>query len=437
MARQKFLAPVVILIASTAAVAEEKAKDSISDYLVNVGAGHIAANELIGLTGSAVSNLQTPKDLVAALSGLGDPASKNGFGIAWSPGRSSMKLMAVSAAEYETSQLKRLWANTTFSYAQNAKTIGGANYGQRSAAINLVYYLGNDDPVLTQYQAFSGANNERGSCAAQSTAFDDAVRKLHEQKQERVKQRKKVLGLGANDPLPAAELDAIDRAFNELKAELTNDKERPLARVGNAKRQLQDTSTSEDYRAAVQDGLQKLDQCARAAAKKAADRWNASHIDVVLGQGWIRGDAAASPRISLGRHAGLALAWGHDDGLLNLTYRRVSGEVDLDTLTKALVYKGTSLAAARYTYRMDDRPGKQTYALAEISNAKASSGTTSNGAFKWAFGLDRQVGENMWIEVRAGRARVPGGSAEENKALLNLKFSPEAGLPGAIKASGS
>jgi hypothetical protein len=236
-------------------------------------------------------------------------------------------------------------------------------------------------------------------------------------------------------------LDAIDRAFNQeaadTEARLKEEKKDPLARVRKARKEQKDPAKPAALRANLEAGLQQLDKCAREAGKKAADKWNASHLDFVLGQGWIRGEAAASPRISLGRHVGLALAWGLDDGLLNLTYRRISGELDLDTLTKDLAYKSSSLAAVRYTYRMDDRPGKQTYALAEVSNAKANSGTTSSAAFKWAFGVDRQLGENMWIELRAGRARIPGGTAEENKALLNLKFSPEAGLQNAIKAAGS
>jgi hypothetical protein len=430
MTRIPFIAAAAIALTSDVALAQDKPKDSINDYLVNVGAGHVAANELIGLTGSAVSNLQTPKDLVAALAGLGDSSSRNGFGVAWSPGRSSMKLMGVSAAEYQASDLKRLWASTTFSYAQNSKTIAGANYSQKAATVNVVYYLGKSDPVLTQYLAFSGADG--GACGEQSMAFDKAAQDLHKAKADRQKEEK---------ALPVAVLDAIDREFSKDAAALSQgplpDKVDPMARVRKAQQHKADPSKSESYRAALETGLQQLDKCARDAGKKAAAQWNASHLDFVFGQGWIRGEAAASPRISLGRHVGLALAWGLDDGLLNLTYRRVSGEVDLDTLTKGLAYKGTSLAAMRYTYRMDDRPGKLTYALAEVSNAKADARTTSNSAFKWALGVDRQVGENMWIELRAGRARVPGGTAEENKALLNLKFSPEAGLPNAIKASGS
>lgn len=436
MNRHYRIAVSAVALSSIAAIAQDKPKDPINDYLVNVGAGHVAANELIGLTGSAVSNLQTPKDLVAAIAGLGDGSSKNGFGVAWSPGRSSTKLLGVSAADYQTSELKRLWASTTFSYAQNSKTIAASNYSQKAAAVNVIYYLGKSDPVLMQYKAFSGA--EGGACGDQSKAFDDAAVALHKSKinrQEELKAKLKV------SKLTATQLDAIDEEYKReiaaTEAASSEEKKDPLARIRKVKLEQKDTTKPAAFQLKLKEGLQKLDECAREAGKKAADQWNASHLDLVLGQAWIRGEAAASPRISLGRHVAIALAWGLDDGLLNLTYRRVTGELDLDTLTLAPVYKGSSIAAARYTYRMDDKPGGLTYALAEVSNAKANSGATSSTAFKWALGVDRQVGENMWIEFRAGRARVPGGKAEENKALLSLKFSPDTGLLNAIKASGS
>lgn len=432
------IALAALALASATAQAD-KAKDPINDYLVNVGAGHVAAHELIGLTGSAVSNLQTPKELVAALAGLSDPSSKSGFGLAWSPGRSSIKLAGVSATDYQTSAVSRLWASTTFSYAQNTKTIANANYGQQAAAVNITYYLKgadgrDDDPLLVQYREFGGTGHS-SACTTHSDALDEAAKELHSLKATRKEElmlRLKVM------TLTAAQLDAIDTDVNALAARL-KDKTAPIDRVRTAKGLKADPAGSAALRKSVDTALQQLDKCASDAGKKAADKWNASHVDLVLGQAWIRGDAAGSPRISLGRHVGLALAWappGHD-GLLNLTYRRISGELDLDTLGKALAYKASSLVAARYTYRLDDRPGHQMYALAEASNAKANSGTTSGGAFKWALGLDRQVHKNAWVEFRAGRARIVGGTGEETKALLSLKLSPDSNLLDAIKAAGS
>lgn len=419
---------------SLQAVAEEKSKDPINDYIVNVGPGHIAANELIGLTGSAVSNLQTPKDLVAALAGLGDSSSKTGFGLAWSPGRSSNQLLGVSATDYAglgANPLSRFWASTTFSYAQNTKTINNANYGQRAAAVNVVYYLkASDDPLAAQYLAFFGMSDPTGKagCTKESEAFDAAAKAITVSLNQRILDRQKAL----KGPVPLAEQEAIKQ---EYAREVEQKKANPVQLARRAKSEMNATPVA--MRGELEAQVKALDECARAANKKAADKWNASHLDLVLGQAWIRGEASATPRISLGRHVAVALAWELPNAMLNLTYRRVSGELDLDTLTLAPIYKGSSIAAARYTYRMDDRPGKQAYALAEVSNAKANSGTTSSAAFKWALGIDHQLGKNAWIEFRAGRARVPGGKTEENKALFSFKLAPAAGLPNAIKASDS
>lgn len=420
-----FLTLAALALTSVPAIADDKPKDPINDYLVNVGAGHVAANELIGLTGSAVSNLQTPKDLVAALAGLGDSSSKNGFGVAWAPGRSSTKLLGVAAPDYQASDLKRLWASTTFSYAQNTKTIGGANYGQKAAAINVIHYLNEQsDPLLAQYRAFTRQDTEGGkpgTCAQEAQDFDAAAIAASRSATQRLAKLK-----GIDGEVRLADLQELENAFKNSPASMARELKR-----------AKDATAPGVLRSALETQAAALDACARKIGKQAEKMWNASHLDLVLGQAWIRSEAAAAPRISLGRHVAIALAWGLDDGLLNLTYRRVSGALDLDTLTLTPTYKDSSIAAARYTHRIDDKPGQLTYALAEISNAKANSGTTSNTAFKWALGVDRQIGENMWIEFRAGRARVPGGTAEENKALLSFKFSPDAGLLNAIKASGS
>lgn len=170
MTRHPRFAFAVLALVATAAMADDTRKDPINNYLVNVGAGHVAANELIGLTGTAVSNLQTPKDLVAALGSLGDASSRNGFGVAWSPGRSSMTLLGVSASDYDSNALKRLWASTTFSYAQNTKTIAKADYGQKAAAVNVVYYLNQaSDPLLTQMREFRGVEPSARSFRTTST----------------------------------------------------------------------------------------------------------------------------------------------------------------------------------------------------------------------------------------------------------------------------
>lgn len=427
------LAALMMFSTATALAQGSSEPDLLNDYLVNVGAGHIAANEIIGLAGSAVSNLQTPKDLVASLAALGDPSSKNGFGVAWSPGRSGSRLMGVSAAQYgglDAKPLHRLWGSTTFSYAQNVKTINGTDHQQMGAAVNVSYYWNPaSDPMVAGYRAFSGIDG--GVCPEQSKAFDSAAKALGVSLNQQAARRAAELQLTPDQDLPAAELDAIAR---RAKADVDTLKANGVgtAKALRAKRDGA-SSTAADL-PALDDALAKLGACADKASKDAADKWNAPHLDLVLGQGWIRRDGSGGDRLSLGRYVTLALAWSTSElpnSLFNLTLKRVDRELDLDTLATTPVYKASSIAAARFTYNMG--AGHTTYALAEVSNAKDSKATVANAAYKWALGIDHALQPGMWIELRAGRSRVPGSTAEENKALFAVKFSPGATLPNAVR----
>lgn len=420
-----------ILLAMTAVVAHaaDQQESTIKDYLVDIGAGHVAANEIIGLSGSAVTNLQTPKDLIAAISALGDSSSKTGFGIAWSPGRSGAPLLGVSARKYAVDDgrsLHRLWGSTTFSYAQNTNSIGGADYAQTAVAINVAYYLrAKEDPVVVGYQSFGGG--DKGKCNDQSEAFRAAAEGLTSSVNARMIQRHKELNLRPDEALPKAEVD-------QIKSEFSSDAQARLPALAKDMRKRRDATSEPTERARLDKALAELSQCAIDASQKASDKWNASHLDLVVGQGWIRPTAGGSDRLSLGRHLALALAYSTDglpDSLFNLTLRRVDRELDLDTLTSTPTFNKSTLAAFRYTHHMG--AGHSTYALGEVSNAKSSKSTTANAVFKWALGIDHQLRAGTWIEFRVGRSRAPGSTTDENKALLSLKLSPEATLPNAGK----
>lgn len=68
------------------------------------------------------------------------------------------------------------------------------------------------------------------------------------------------------------------------------------------------------------------------------------------------------------------------------------------------------------------------FAIAEVSNVKAATTTSSQADFKQALGLDKMVMPGLWLEFRYGRARSATGAATENKALLTLKFSQDTSL---------
>jgi hypothetical protein len=173
---------------------------------------------------------------------------------------------------------------------------------------------------------------------------------------------------------------------------------------------------------------QAAKQCVDAAATKAADKWNASQVSYTLGAGWVQGAAADAPRLSLGRSLNLSAAlYAGPNALANLTLKRTNKAIDTDTLATTPVYKGSTLAAARWTFGHGDKAGL--FVLAEISNAKSSSGTVDNSAFKAALGLDKRLWDGGWLEFRIGRKRSIDTGKDSTVGLLNLKVAPGASIP--------
>lgn len=367
-----------------AAAADAAKADPLGDYLVNIDAGAVSAGEILGLSGSAVASVHTVKDLVAALNAASGANSKGGFGIAFTPARSGVQTFAMPIARYVEpgNHLARLWGNTTFSYAQNRNTVSSVEYRQDAIAMRVGLFLDDlSDPVVASHAAFKA----------------DACR---------------------SEVAPALLLSAMADEKARLGHDLTSADQQALRRRLKQEQPIRD--------ALVKDADLQA-KCIRDAADKASARWNASQLALSVGQGWIRSTAPNSPRLSLARHLSLAGSWGPNDfSLLNLTLRRVDNEVDLGTLATTPSFNSSTLAAARYTSAWG--AGRDFYAIAEISNASQSQNTLANTAFKYALGVDKKLGENMWLELRLGRSRVTNSSGEETAALLNLKIAPSSGI---------
>jgi hypothetical protein len=374
----------LVYVAAPVHAAEAAKPDIINDYLANIGPGSTSAGEILGLSGSVINSVYSAKDLVGAIQTASGERSKGGFGISFTPARSSIDALAMPMERYleKGPGLARVWGNTTLSYAQNRTSVGGVDYNQDAIAVRAVLYMDDaSDPVVASHKAFQ-------SLACREEAAPQMI--LAAAKAEEVR-------LGR--PLVAE-----DR--QRLKDQLT--KQAPIRD------------------ALVKDATLQAD-CIKAAKKDASSRWNATQVSFVLGQGWIRGTTAGAQKLSLARHASLIGAWGpNESSLLNLTVRRVDRELVLDTLATTPTYKSFTLAALRYTVGI---PGKSDmYALAEVSNVRKAENTVSNGAFKSALGLDMKAGENIWLEFRVGRNRTVNGSGEQTTALLNIKVSPSSGL---------
>ncbi len=413
------LAAVLSPLPLVCSAAEEGA--SLKDFQVDMGAGHVAANEIIGLSGSAVINLQTPKDLVATVSALGDGSSKTGFGIAFAPGRAGLGLMSIPVMDYADGDkpLARLWGSTTFSYAQSTKALGGIDHALKAIAVNVAYYLDRkEDPTVAGFLAMGG--DEGSPCIKQVDAAKVAMQNFGSALTLRMNARRKELGVQTLDD---AELAKIEKELGQVA--LASSLPAKLKAAKAAKANAAGSQSVGDNREALDRTVAELSACASEASTNARKRWNASRVDVVLGQGWIQSTAAGSDRLALGRHLAIALALSTKEmpnSLFNLTLRRLDRELDLSTIATTRNTKQSTLAAARYTYGHGE--ARETYALAEISNAKSGSTTVANQAFKFALGIDHKINGSVWLEFRFGRARSFGGVASESKALFNLKFSP-------------
>lgn len=388
----------VLSLAALLVAGSAGAQGTIKDYLFTHNAGPVAANDIIGVSKSVVSDLQTPRDLALSLGNFGDRDTQSGFGISFSPGRSGFDALAVAADKYRDGGLwRRVWGGTTFSYAQNRKEVGNAEYDQSALAVSASFLLDPDeDPIVIAYRAL-GDMSEAGVCRNGLQALEASERSLEEIQRNLVAEETARLGRAPN----LAELNAIAKKSSEQHAEASSK-------------------------------LAAVRVCAHKVATDISTKWNARRFQLLVGRGWIRPATGGGERLRLATHAKVAVALGvGSDGLVNLTWRRAGDELDLTTLGSTAAFKNTNSAAVRYTYRASKKGDM--FAIAEVSSVKAATTTASQADFKQALGLDKMVAPGLWLEFRYGRARTAVGTSLENKALFALKFSEDTSLEKQIK----
>lgn len=372
------------LLVPFVAFAADEAKN-IDQYLVDMGSGPVSAADILGVSASAVTTIQTAKDFVAALNAGNSDGTKSGRALSVTPGRTILAPVAISDYADSSKLFARIWGNTTISYAQNNVNISGADYKQDAIALHVSYYLNaEDDPTVAGYRAFASCLPMRQEIVEN---MDD-------------------------------DMKALTEALKGVKPE---DRSKVAAKV---MKDREDASTTSYAKAA---GLSK--KCFADGVAQARKKWNAAQIALVAGEGWIKGTDSGANKLSLGRNTALTGAFGpNDNSLVNITVRRVSSEVDLTTLLDtAPTFKSSTLVAARYTVGYGD--ARDFYGIAEISNAKASKATIANSAFKYALGVDKRLMDGVWLEFRVGRNRTMDDGKEQTTALFNLKFSPTTSLP--------
>ena len=360
-------AATLALVAGSAFAADATNQNNLAAYLVDVSPGPVEAGAIVGLSGSAITDVQSAKDFVVALNPFSTKDAKSGFGLAVTPARTA--ILPMSGQTYATGNpLALMLGSATLSYAENAAEVSKVSYRKTAYSLSTMLYLApdKDDPVFLGAKAFS-------TCADRVT-FE----------MERFTANK--------------ELEKAKESGDDTKVQVAQIK--------------------------VDDALKKGTQAAIACskAKEFTTRWNATKFGLSLGQGWIQGDAGG-PRHPLGKRVTLSgIVNSGADSAVYLTLQRVANEVDLTTLATSPVLKSSSLAAARFTFGSSGTANQRL--LAEISNAKASKATSANSAFRYALGLDQKVFDGLWLELRVGKKRITETGKDESVALFNLNFAP-------------
>lgn len=391
-----------LLMPASCVFAAEPVDETLKPYLLEIAPGPQSAHEMLGLSHTVVNSLQAPQDWLGVLGASDRQDAKAGVGFAFTPGRSDIRALAVSAREYadERKWLHRLWGATTLSYAQNQAEYGGVNYRQQAFFLQTTYFIdAKEDPLVAGYLGVAKCTLDKEKSAEFNT---ELLRRLKEAKDAARRD---------NPNLTPAQMEQL---FEKVESAAKDEAEKALAgpmaflRVAN-----------KETRA-----------CAQKAMDAAAAKWNTSRVGLAIGQGWITGSPDGSQRLSLGRHVSLSAALalpGLENSLLNLTVRHAGREVDLQTLAIAPVYKSATQTALRFTY--DAGTSRNVFVLAEVSSAKNNAATQSSTAFRQALGVDFRFSEGVWFELRHGRVREADGSGTQNKTVMNVKIS---GLKGVI-----
>jgi hypothetical protein len=372
---------IAALIAHGAVSAQQPPSDKIADYLVDIGPGPVSAAEILGVSATAVTNVQALKDLNVLLKPATGGKEKAAVGLEITPLRTRWSSM--TAASYMTSPLSRLLGSTSLSYAKNTAKYGATDYSQQAAGLHTQFYIdAKDDPVVAAHEAFA-------QCAMAQSIDVQKLRELN----ARVEERKRQLNVSV---LPVEER-------NRLESEYIN---------------------SAAFIKLAQDADTAVKAC---VAKAARAKWNAPLVAATVGSAWIQPDAGGA-RLTLAKTLSVTgVLTAGANGAVHVSARRARKELDTSTLAASPVFKSHTLLAARYTYRGNE--DSDLFGIVEISNAKDSDGTVSNAAFKYAIGLDKRVLEGVWLEFRVGKARMVNGTGDETKALFNVKWSPTPALP--------
>ncbi|PHV17991.1 hypothetical protein CSQ90_06720 [Janthinobacterium sp. BJB303] len=267
------------------------AEDKLAAFQVDISPAAVSAASIVGLSGSAITTIQTAQDIVAFWNPIESRESKDGKGLSVNPYR--LPFVPIGASYYVNGNtLQRMLANTSLSYAENQTEISSLKFKKNAFALDTYFYLkADDDPILMLWKAFK-------SCTASKTIDDEKNAYIRTEIEAK------------RMPSPE-EIEKYDqRAWTAQSSCDTEEKKRI--------------------------------------------KWNASRVAISYGQGHIQNDTSGSQKYQLGKKFIITgLFEISDDAGLYMTYQRTRNAVDVTKLATAVELSNSNLLAARYVVGSD------------------------------------------------------------------------------------
>ncbi len=355
-----------------------------SSYETDTAPGSISAAGMLGISGGAITNVESVKDISTAITALSSASTNGGLAVAFTPARSGISPMTQDFYVGPTTQpsliqrLIRLGGSTTFGYAANQTTIGSGKYDQQALSVQASgFFNSSDDPVVGLYNALK---ERKYGC--------DSTDILVQQP-------------GPPKPKPA-----------------TTSNVAPLV----------DSATDAAEAA-------NWAKCKANVARTVP--WNPSTYSIGYATGWLKSTSGDTPQHSLGKTLFIGAQFGFLNQaitdanstpsstrgmLLAVAYRRSEDEPIASSLLAGPVkYANSDLFYAKLA-----GGNAAIRALVEYNNTRSTNVTQSQMALKLAIGIDAQLAKNVWIGLRFGKQNTITGSQTQKASLFNISYSPAA-----------
>ena len=366
-----YIASIIIFAANNSRANEEEKiqerlmeikQGTISSVAFENAPSNVSALSFIGIDSDTLSVIENVRDFTLSLKAID---SDNSFGLSITPARTN--LMPVNIHDYYRNPYTRLWASTTFSYAQGKSDINEISFERKAYSVEASYFLekDKDDPLIIYWNDLKGSNKE-SIC--------------------------NILEPEEPDQNGSVEFQRI----------------------------TDDDSTKN-----------RAQKCREASLKKArwnASRlWGSlatgRYKEAGGGQSGSLGTSAVIG-VTWGHDFGSYLDIKQSAIALTAGVKIIANAPTLETMANPTPEeRDTVLAVIRAAY------GSENFRfILEGSNIKNRAPTALDRNYKTALGIDMKVSEELWLKFRHGKQRRIDNSGEENGTILTISYSPKPSL---------